>query len=127
MTDLDDQLLSLRGYSYQVWEYSPMHSSLTIRATNKHRANDEVYILFGMVEYVELAMIWEGDFIPASDDEYLLIFKKSRLDLGYEIHPIPKIREILDLYKVERPRGNIYILGSLSSIKTEREKNSRNN
>jgi hypothetical protein len=118
MIDLNDQLLNLRGYSYQVWEYSPVHSALTIRATNDNRPNEDVYILFGMVEYVEMAMLWDGDFVLATDDEFISIVKKSEFFHGIGIHPLPIVREVVNLYKVERPKGNIFILGNISSIKT---------
>lgn len=119
MINYTDQLLNLHGYDYQVWDYSPVHSALTILATNKDKPNENVYLLFGEVIYVEIPMYWHGDFVLASDEEYVSIEEKSTISKSVAAYPLSNRRKLIELYKVERPNGNIYLLGNIASIKIE--------
>ncbi len=118
MINYTDQLFNLSDYDYQVWEYSPVHSALTIMASNKNKPNEQIYLLFGQVIYVEMPMYWHGGFILANDEEYILIEGKSTIGLSVT-YPLSNRRKIIELYKVERPNGNIYLLGNIVSINIE--------
>jgi len=117
MTNYTKQMLNLHDYDYQVWKYSPAHSALTILATNKDRPSENVYLLFGQVLYAEMPMYWHGDFVIANDQEYLSIEQKSIIGQSTQTYPLANRRGIVELYKVDRPNGNIYLLGNIASIK----------
>lgn len=121
MSDLEEKLLQIRGYSFQIWRYDVGHSTLTLRATHSDKKHHNVEIEFIAVQYVQFPIGWHGDFYLASDTELLEIVAKTGMpDLDKRL-PLEEIRKHFHLYKADSPQGTIYILGDLVKIESDVE------
>jgi hypothetical protein len=121
MSDLEEQLLRMKGYSYRIWGYGLGHSQLILRATHKDKAHHNAHIGFSDVQYFQFPLGWTGDFISATDGELLEIMARAGMGDWGKNYPISRIRERFHLYKAETSTGIIYILGSLYEIELDVE------
>ena len=121
MSDLDDGLLRMKGYSYRIWGYGLGHSQLIIRATHENKRHHNAHISFSDVQYFQFPLGWTGDLVPASDGELLEILARAGMAYWEKAFPISIIKERFHLYKADTSNGTIYILGHLSQIEYDVE------
>jgi hypothetical protein len=118
---LQDELLGLKGYNYQIWDYNLSHSILTIRATHEQKKHQNIHITFVDVRYFQFPHGWAGDLHPASDDELIEILVRAGVGRLDKAVPISYVKERFSLYKADSPNCTIYILGKLSTIEHDVE------
>ena len=121
MSELDDQLKQMKGYSYRIWGYGLGHSYLIIRATHDDKPHHNAHISFADVQYFQFPLGWTGDLIPATDKELLEIMARAGAGSWEKSLPISVIKERFHLYKADTPNGTIYILGHLALIEYDVE------
>ena len=119
MDNILDQLLNLKDCNYELQDYSVVLSNLTILATHESKATERIYLYFGGVEYIEMPVRWKGDFTLASDDEYISIEKKSLFGTSLSNYPLENRRRRIEVFKVNRTGGNVYLMGTISDITVE--------
>ena len=117
MSELDEKLICLKGYSYQIWDYGLSHSELILRATHQDGNQHSAHIRFSHVQYFQFPWGWTGDLVPASDEELLEIMTRAGMGYWTKVFPISLIKHRFRLYKAETANGTIYILGLLRQIK----------
>ena len=121
MSELNEKLLQLKGYSYKLWHYQLSHSVVTFRGDHPDKNHHNVEVTFGMVNYFQFPSGWTGDFYLASDSELLEIMARTGMtDLDKRL-PMEEIRRHFHLYKADSPHSTIYILGYLSQIEYDVE------
>lgn len=123
MFELDEKLMCLKGYSYQIWGYGLGHSELVLRATHQDRNQHNAHVSFSHVEYFQFPWGWTGDLVPACDQELLAIMARAGMSYWTKTYPLAVIKVRFRLYKAETTNGAIYILGQLRQIKYEIETN----
>lgn len=116
MSELEEELLQLKGYSYKIWDYNLSHSILTFRGEHPDKNHHNVEITFGAVHYFQFPYGWTGDFHPASDSELLEIMARAGMPNLEKRLPISEIGIHFHLYKANSPYSTIYILGHLAQI-----------
>jgi hypothetical protein len=121
MSELDEKLMCMKGYSYQIWGYGLGHSELSLRDTHQDNNHCNAHISFSHVQYFQFPWGWTGDLVPASDDELMEIMKRAGMGYWTKAYPISLIKGRFRLYKAETSNGTIYILGQLRQIKYEVE------
>lgn len=121
VSDILERLLTIKGYSYHIWDYSVGHSTLVIRAVKEQEKEHNIQLTFVNIYYVEFPVKWNGDLYLASDDELVEILKKAGLNNSIERMPLSFIKENLSLYKANNDNGVVYILGKLGSIEYDVE------
>lgn len=121
MSELDDELNFIKGYSYQIWDYNLSHSILTLRATNEQVKSHNIHITFTSVSYFQFPFGWKGDLYPASDDELIEILVRSGVGRLDQALSMPEIKERYSLYKADTPNSIVYLLGTLSQIEYDVE------
>ena len=121
MNVLEEKLLQLKDYSYQVWHYQLSHSFITFRGEQPERKNHNVEISFADVKYFQFPLGWIGDFYLASDSELLEIMMRAGMGNINQALPMSRIRENWQLYKADSPHSTIYILGHLAQIEFDVE------
>ena len=121
MSDLNEKLLQLKGYSYKVWHYQVSHSVVTFRGEHPDKERHNVEITFGMVDYFQFPSAWTGDFYPASDAELLEIMARIGMPELEKRLPMEEVKTHFHLYKADSPHSTIYILGHLSQIEYDVE------
>ena len=121
MSELEEKLLQLKGYSYKIWYYNLSHSNLTFRGEYPDQSHHNVEITFGAVHYFQFPYSWIGDFHTASDSELLEIIAKAGMpDLEKRL-PISEIKIHFHLYKANSLYSTIYVLGHLAQIEFDVE------
>ena len=118
MNELVVQLTQLKGYSYQIWNYSLSHSVLTLRGSKNQEKQHHVFIGFTSVGYFQFPLSWTGDLYPASDNELIDILVRAGIGRLDKSVPMNFIKEQFHLYKADSPNSTIYILGKLFEIQT---------
>jgi hypothetical protein len=121
MSELDDKLTQMKGYSYRIWGYGLGHSYLFIRAEHKDKPHHNVHISFANVQYFQFPLGWTGDFVPTTDQELLEIMARAGIGYWEKSLPLSTIKESFHLYKADTPNGVIYILGHLAQIEEDVE------
>ena len=121
MSDLENELLQLTGYSYRIWGYGLGHSYLLIRAEHKDKPHHNVHISFADVQYFQFPLGWIGDLVPATDTELLEIMARAGLGYWEKNLPLSVIKERFQLYKATSPNSTIYIMGHLAQIEYDVE------
>jgi hypothetical protein len=121
MSELDEKLICLKGYSYQIWDYGLSHSELILRATHQDKNNCNAHVSFSHVQYFQFPWGWTGDLVPASDEELLEIMTRAGMGYWTKVFPISLIKHRFRLYKAETSNDTIYILGLLRQIKYDVE------
>ena len=121
MTNINEQLIHIKGYSYQVWDYERGHSEMTIRATHDEKKEHNIHLTFLDVQYFQFPLGWVGDLYPASDRELIEIVKRLNYDGVTGKTPLELLKKIYSLYKADSPGGVIYILGKLIKIEYDVE------
>ena len=123
MSELDEKLMCMKGYSYQIWDYGLSHSELVLRATHQDKNRCDAHVSFSHVQYFQFPWGWTGDLVPASDEELLEIMKRAGLGYWTKASSMSLIKQRFRLYKAETANGTIYILGRLRQIEYEVETN----
>ena len=121
MSELDDKLIQMKGYSYRIWGYGLGHSYLFIRAEHKDKPHHNVHVSFDDVQYFQFPSGWTGDLIPATDKELLEIMARAGMGNITKSMPFSFIKENFHLYKADTPNSVIYILGHLTQIEEDVE------
>jgi len=121
MSELNEELLQLKGYGYQIWNYNLSHSILTFRGDHPEKKHHNVEITFVDVKYFQFPFGWMGDFYPATDSELLEIMARAGITNLEKAVPMSYIKELWHLYKADSPNGIIYVLGHLSQIEYDVE------
>jgi hypothetical protein len=121
MNDFLTQLNQLKGYSYQIWDYSLSHSILTLRGSQNQKIQHHVYIGFADVGYIQFPFSWIGDLYPAPDNELIEILVRVGIGRLDKVVPMGFVKEQFNLYKADSPNCTIYILGKLFEIQMEDE------
>lgn len=121
MNDLLTQLNQLKGYSYQIWDYSLSHSILTLCGSKNKGKLHQVYIGFASVGYFQFPFSWTGDLYPAPDNELIDILVRAGIGNLDQVVPIDFVKEQFNLYKADSPNSTIYILGKLFDIQMDDE------
>ena len=121
MSELDNELISMKGYSYRIWGYGLGHSELIIRATHEAKKHHNAHISFVDVCYFQFPLGWTGDLVPAPENELLEIMSRAGMGKLDKVLPMSVIKERYHLYKADAPNSTIYILGHLSQIEFDVE------
>ena len=115
MNNLEEELLKLKGYGYQIWRYNLGHSILTFRGEHPDKKHHNVEITFTSVSYFQFPAGWDGDFYPVKDESELLEVL-SRTGIFKEKIIMPVINQLFHLYRADSPYSTIYIIGHLAQI-----------
>jgi hypothetical protein len=121
MSEIETELLRMKGYSYRIWGYGLGHSELIIRATHEDKKHHNAHLCFSHVQYFQFPLGWKGDLVPASDEELLVIMERAGIRHWDKVLSISEIRKRFHLYKAETANGTIYILGNLYQIEYDVE------
>jgi hypothetical protein len=121
MENLIDQLVSIKGYSYQIWRYERGHSEMTIRATHHEKKEHNIHLIFLDVQYFQFPLGWAGDLYPASETELIEIVKRTNFRNQVDRAPMEILQKMYSLYRADSPNGVIYILGKLIKIEYDVE------
>lgn len=116
MDTLLSKLNSVKGYSYQIWNYGLSHSILTLSGTTEQKEKPDVYIRFADVQYFQFPFSWTGDLYLAPDDELVEILVRigaGRMDQAISME---YVKERFSLFKADSSYGTIYILGKLFEV-----------
>jgi hypothetical protein len=102
-----EEVTSLNGYAYRVWEYQASLSQLTIRATHPDKPKHNIHIVFYGVRYFQMPFYWEaGDFRLGSDDERRAVAKRVGVDDC----------NANSFFKAETPDTVVYIIGTIVAV-----------
>jgi hypothetical protein len=115
MKELEEKLLQLKDYGYQIWEYYVGHSILIFQGWNTDTKRENIRLTFDNVHYFQFPRSWFGDFYVAPDSEWLEIMTRAGLALEKAV-PISIIKQAYQLYKAETRNSTIYVLGHLAQI-----------
>lgn len=121
MTNNDEHLNQIVGYSYQIWNYQRSHSVLTLRATHADKPRHNIHLVFVDVLYMQLPLSWVGDLYVGSDERLKQIARRTNLRELLESLEIPIIRQLHSLYQSKSFDSDIYILGKLHAIEYDVE------
>jgi hypothetical protein len=121
MESLIDQLVSIKGYSYEIWRYQRGHSEMTIRATHDEKKGHNIHLVFIDVQYFQFPLGWVGDLYPAPEAELIEIVKRTNFRNMVHNTPMELLQKMYSLYKADSPAGPIYILGKLIKIEYDVE------
>jgi len=121
MENLIDQLVSIKGYSYEIWKYQHGHSEMTIRAIHHEKKGHNIHLIFLDVQYFQFPLGWTGDLYPASESELIEIVKRTNFRNQVDRAPKELLHKMYSLYRADSPNGVIYILGKLISIEYDVE------
>ena len=116
MEDLIDQLVSIKGYSYEIWKYQRGHSEMTIRATHHEKKEHNIHLVFLDVQYFQFPLGWVGDLYPASESELIEVVKRTNFRNMADNTPMELLKKMYSLYIANSPGGVVYILGKLIKI-----------
>ncbi len=105
--DRIEEVTSLKGYTYRVWEYQASLSQLTVRATHPDKPKHNIHIVFQGVGYLQMPIHWKlGDFRLASDDERRAVAARIELD---DCHAD-------QCFIAKTPNTDVAILGALAEV-----------
>jgi len=115
MSEVEEKLLQLKGYGYQIWAYAVGHSVLIFHGSTSDENPKRIRLEFDNVHYFQFPKGWLGDFYIASDEEWHEIMALAGLTVGSKI-PTSIIKRNYQLYKADSQRGTIFVLGHLAHI-----------
>lgn len=103
-----EKVVTLEGYSYQIWEYQASLSQLVIRARHPGKPKHNIHIVFQGVAYLQMPIYWEtGDLRHGTEDERVRIARRMGQNDLLDSHK---------LFVAETAKGPVYILGSVAAI-----------
>jgi hypothetical protein len=105
--DCIEEVTSLKGYTYQVWEYQASLSQLTVRATHPDKPKHNIHIVFQGVSYFQMPIHWKsGDFRLGLDNERRAVAER----IGLNDYDADKY------FKAETPNTDVDILGAIAGV-----------
>ncbi len=103
----NEEIITLEGYSYRLWEYQASLSQLTIRAHHPNKPKHNIHIVFQGVAYRQMPISWStGDFRLGPRAELSKIAGKAGLT-GFDPG---------SFFKADTPNGPVYVLGTVVAI-----------
>jgi len=118
MNEVEEELLQLKGYGYQIWSYIVGHSILIFQGRTSDERSKNIRLNFNNVHYFQFPRGWFGDFYIASDTEWREIMTRAGLNISEvdKVVPASLIKGSYQLYKADSPNGIVYALGHLAQI-----------